>query len=64
MVDATQFLRFNQKPAGSQPPPGMRVFDRVLEFPCIFDIKVGRWGGGGVGLGGGDRGGSNALLEA
>ncbi|KAM3569082.1 hypothetical protein VYU27_008810 [Nannochloropsis oceanica] len=36
----TQFLRFNTKPAGSQAPPGMRVFDRVLDFPCVFNIKV------------------------
>ena len=41
----TQFLRFNTKPAGSQAPPGMRVFDRVLDFPCIFNIKVGVEGG-------------------
>lgn len=38
LASTTQFLRFNSQPR--QPPPGMRVFDRVLEFPCIFDIKV------------------------
>lgn len=38
VADATQFLRFNSQPRQQQ--PGMRVFDRVLDFPCIFDIKV------------------------
>ena len=37
---ATSFLRFNAKPGGVARQPGMRVFDRVLDFPCIFDIKV------------------------
>ena len=52
----------NTKPAGSQAPPGMRVLDRVLDFPCFFNIKVGGGGGREGGREGGEQFCEDTLL--